>query len=143
MRHLSVAHFGVTFIGMADEEPMYGPDELAERAGVSRRTVRYYVQRGLLPAPAGLGRGKHYSQAHLDKLLQIRELQGAGVPLEEVGARLDGRMPAPPVAQAPAQTAYTRVTLAEGVELHVRGLRLSAAQLHQLIAQAQDIIGEE
>jgi len=28
--------------------------ELAELGGVSRRTVRYYVQEGLIPAPLGL-----------------------------------------------------------------------------------------
>lgn len=33
---------------------------MAELGGVSRRTVRYYVQEGLLSAPLGVGRGRHY-----------------------------------------------------------------------------------
>src|SRR6185295_9245922 len=109
-----------------DDAPAYGPDELAERAGVSRRTVRYYVQRGLLPAPAGLGRGKHYGEAHLARLVRIRELQEAGVPLERIAEQLEGRVPAPlPLPCAPQQSAWTRIVLGEGVELHLRGRRLN------------------
>ena len=51
----------------------YGILELAELGGVSRRTVRYYVQEGLLPAPLGVGRGRHYGPAHLEQLITIEE----------------------------------------------------------------------
>lgn len=118
---------------------------------MSRRTVRYYVQRGLLPAPQGLGRGKHYAESHLERLLRIRELQAAGVPLEEVAARLDGR--ATPVASSAAgavtspvdlaQRAWTRVVLAEGVELHVQGRRLSDEQVHKLSQLVKRTIGAD
>src|SRR5687767_2623518 len=77
----------------------YGIEELAELGGVTRRTVRYYVQRGLLPAPTGTGRGQHYTDEHLATLVQIRQLQEAGVPLAEIPARL-GR-PEPPVETVP------------------------------------------
>ena len=128
---------------MTEEAAIYGPDELAERAGVSRRTVRYYVQRGLLPAPHGLGRGKHYGASHLARLLRIRALQDAGVPLEEVAAQLDGS-PAPvSPSVAPVQSAWTRVVLAEGIELHLLGRRLSQAQVERLTQCVQRAIGEE
>src|SRR5437660_10607797 len=78
------------------DERCYGIAELAERGGVTRRTVRYYVQRGLLPTPLGTGRGPHYTSAHLERLIHIRKLQEAGVPLAEITARLDG------VPQTPA-----------------------------------------
>jgi DNA-binding transcriptional MerR regulator len=128
-----------------DDAPIYGPDDLAERAGVSRRTVRYYVQRGLLPAPAGLGRGKHYSEAHLARLIRIRELQEAGVPLEGIAERLEGRTGVREVApQQPQQSAWTRVALADDIELHVRGRRLSAVQLERLVRAVQQTIeGDE
>ena len=71
-------------------ERCYGIKELAELGGVTRRTVRYYVQRGLLPTPLGTGRGPHYTPAHLERLIQIRQLQETGVPLAEIAARLDG-----------------------------------------------------
>ncbi|MBA2355458.1 MAG: MerR family DNA-binding transcriptional regulator, partial [Acidobacteria bacterium] len=38
----------------------YAIGDLAALGGVSRRTVRYYVQGGLIPPPEGLGRGNHY-----------------------------------------------------------------------------------
>jgi DNA-binding transcriptional MerR regulator len=125
------------------ETPLYGPEELADRAGVSRRTVRYYVQRGLLPAPAGLGRGKHYGASHLARLLQIRELQAQGVPLEEMAARLDGRVAGPSEAPALRQSTWTRVTLAEGVELHMEGRRLTEEQVKRLSQLVRQTIGVE
>ena len=72
------------------DERCYGITELAELGGVTRRTVRYYVQRGLLPTPLGTGRGPHYTPAHLERLIHIRKLQEAGVPLAEIAARLNG-----------------------------------------------------
>jgi DNA-binding transcriptional MerR regulator len=125
-----------------DADAIYGPEELAERAGVSRRTVRYYVQRGLLPAPSGVGRGKHYGETHLTRLIQIRELQASGVPLEQVGARLDGAPePALPEAASLTQSSWTRIVLSPDVELHLRGRRLSDAQISRLITQLDATLG--
>ena len=81
------------------DERCYGIEELADLGGVTRRTVRYYVQRGLLPTPLGTGRGPHYTAAHLERLIHIRTLQETGVPLAEVASRLDG------VPQTPASAA--------------------------------------
>lgn len=69
-------------------------EELATKAGVSRRTVRYYVQRGLLPAPYGLGRGRHYGEEHLAALLQAKVLQERGVDLEGIREIFAGSEPA-------------------------------------------------
>ena len=133
---------------MDDDDCVYGVDELAERGGVSRRTVRYYIQRGLLPPPRGLGRGKHYTEAHLSTLVQIRELQEAAVPLETIATRLEASEPAavlahepPPAAIPPAQTSWTRVVLAPDVELHVRGRRLTDEQLRKLAAAVTKVMG--
>lgn len=82
----------------SENDPRFGIEELAERGGVSRRTVRYYVQRGLLPAPTGTGRGPHYTRDHLDTLIRVRQLQEAGVSLSEIPVRL-GYVPNPPGPQ--------------------------------------------
>lgn len=125
------------------ETPVYGIEDLAERAGVSRRTVRYYVQRGLLPTPTGVGRGKHYTEAHLTRLVRVRELQEAGVSLADIGARLDGATPeATEVAPwAPAQTTWTRVVLGEDLELMLRGRRLDESQVESIRAALRQILG--
>ena len=130
---------------MTDEATNYGVEELAERAGVSRRTIRYYVQRGILPPPLGLGRGNHYSEEHLATLVRVRELQEAGVSLEEILERLRGQEPGPESRGSPAsvvQTTWTRVELADGVELHVRGRRLSDEQIRALKAATSKVLGE-
>ncbi|HOA04389.1 MAG: MerR family transcriptional regulator [Candidatus Fermentibacter daniensis] len=61
-------------INEADHE-RYSIAELSELAGVSRRTVRFYVQTRLIPPPLGAGRGSYYTRAHLDAILQARRRQ--------------------------------------------------------------------
>jgi DNA-binding transcriptional MerR regulator len=50
-------------------------DELAQRAGVPTRTIRYYTQQGLLASPRLKGRVGYYDERHLDRLRMIKELQ--------------------------------------------------------------------
>ena len=130
-----------------EDDCIYGVEDLAERGGVSRRTVRYYIQRGLLPPPRGLGRGKHYTEAHLSTLVRIRELQETAVPLETIAAQLNEPEPVHTVASTeageaqPAQTSWTRVVLGPDVELHLRGRRLSEEQLRRLTMAVTKAMG--
>ncbi|MFP2962686.1 MerR family transcriptional regulator [Myxococcus sp. 1LA] len=62
--------------------------ELAEAVGVSPRTVRYYVQRGLLPAPPFRGPDTVYGEEHLVRLKAIRVLQARFLPLDAIQAEL-------------------------------------------------------
>ncbi|HEX2443225.1 MAG TPA: MerR family transcriptional regulator [Vicinamibacterales bacterium] len=110
------------------EETRYAIGDLADLGGVSRRTVRYYVQEGLLPTPFGVGRGDHYGPEHLDRLLRVKALQEAGQSLEEIRRALHGdeRAPVEALSAASAEPrlsreVWRRVTLAPGVELHVSG----------------------
>lgn len=66
-------------------------DELAERAEVAPRTVRYYVQRGLLPAPIFRGKDTAYGRGHLVRLRAIKRLQAQYLPLDAIQAALEGR----------------------------------------------------
>lgn len=68
----------------------YKIDELAEEANVSGRTIRYYVQRGLLPAPEFHGKDTSYTYIHLLRLKVIKRLQGEHLPLDEIQAKLVG-----------------------------------------------------
>jgi DNA-binding transcriptional MerR regulator len=69
----------------------YSIGELAERAQVSRRTVRFYVALELISPPQGRGRGRHYTDRHLQEILTIRRLQARGVSLAEIRTHKDGR----------------------------------------------------
>jgi DNA-binding transcriptional MerR regulator len=64
-------------------------NDLCRLGDVTARTVRYYVQQGLLPSP-GLGAGARYSPRHLDRLRLIRRLQREHLPLAEIRRRLEG-----------------------------------------------------
>ncbi|MBM3267224.1 MAG: MerR family transcriptional regulator [Candidatus Sericytochromatia bacterium] len=63
-------------------------EDLADTAGVSIRTVRYYVQRGLLPQPEFRARGTLYDEEHLLRLLAIRHLQARFLPLDAIAGVL-------------------------------------------------------
>jgi DNA-binding transcriptional MerR regulator len=67
-----------------------GLTELAEAAGVSVRTVRYYIAEGLLPPPLGAGPRAAYTAEHLDRLRLIARLKDAYLPLREIRRRLRG-----------------------------------------------------
>jgi len=127
------------------DERCYGIKELAELGGITRRTVRYYVQRGLLPTPLGTGRGPHYTPAHLERLMHIRQLQESGVPLAEIAARLDGVSPTlvDIPAVPPERSTWMRFVLAEGVELHVRAGAASFQPSHlaRLVEAARLTLG--
>ncbi|MBO1417340.1 MerR family transcriptional regulator [Streptomyces sp. FH025] len=64
--------------------------ELAERAGVTVKTVRFYSDRGLLPE-AGRSSGGHrrYGPEALDRLRLIRSLRTLDLPVREVGRLLE------------------------------------------------------
>ncbi|TLQ43111.1 MerR family transcriptional regulator [Streptomyces marianii] len=66
--------------------------ELAERAGVTVKTVRFYSDRGLLPE-SGRSAGGHrrYGPEALDRLRLIRSLRGLDLPVSEVGRVLEGQ----------------------------------------------------
>lgn len=59
--------------------------ELAELAGTTVRTVRYYHQVGLLDIPALNGGVRDYELEHLARVLRIRWLVGAGLSLSAIG----------------------------------------------------------
>lgn len=72
----------------ADEELTI--DELAARAGVTVRTVRFYSSRGLIPPPRLRGRLGLYGADHLARLDLIRELQTLGFTLSAIERHLEG-----------------------------------------------------
>jgi DNA-binding transcriptional MerR regulator len=104
---------------MADEI-RYTVGELAELGGVSRRTVRFYVQEHLIPTPYGRGRGAHYGPEHLEQLLRVKSMQERGITLDAARSALAGEeRPAPVVQLLVPRSHWTRVELMPGVELQL------------------------
>ncbi|MBE9375802.1 MerR family transcriptional regulator [Saccharopolyspora sp. HNM0983] len=100
----------------ADEELTI--DELAARAGVTVRTVRFYASRGLLPPPRLRGRTGLYGGDHLARLDLIRELQVLGFTLSAIERHLE-RIPD---EAAPEELALQRALIAPWTDEHAEDL---------------------
>lgn len=70
------------------EKNQYRIGELADKAKVTKRTIHYYMGRGLLPPPEGAGLGTTYSDEHLYRVLLIKKLQDSYLPLDEIKKRI-------------------------------------------------------
>jgi len=72
------------------ETARYTLTELADLAGVSPRTVRYYISQGLIAVDVAPGPGPKYDDSHLARLRLIKRLQAEHLPLAEIRHRLEG-----------------------------------------------------
>jgi len=104
------------------DDDRYSLTELADLAGVTPRTVRYYLAQGLLPAVGQTGPGSKYGADHLDRLRLIKRLQAEHLPLAEIRHRLEGLDPnairdlaGSPEAEPPTDSAldYLRTVLGD------------------------------
>ena len=69
-------------------ERMLRIGELADLAGTTPRTIRYYEEIGLLPGTGSRSAGQHrvYTEAHLERLRELMRLKDLlGVSLDELG----------------------------------------------------------
>ena len=123
--------------------PTYSLDELASLAGLPRRTVRYYIQLGLVDRPVGETRGAYYTAAHLDQLLTVVKFSKAGLSLERIRDLIRAPDTLPPVTPPRAGNIEVRshLTLADGVELSIEPTRagLSPEQVRRLFQGAVDL----
>ena len=117
------------------------PTNASARAAPSARSIRYYIAKGLLDRPEGTGTSATYGYRHFLQLLAVKIRQREGATLETIkremkeltGDALERRV-ATALAAALGATAETRrtnadgdgpsawrrVVVADGVELHVR-----------------------
>src|SRR5262245_23196947 len=67
--------------------------ELAERTGISRETIHFYLREGLLPRPRKAGRNMaFYEDTHVERLLLIKRLQNERfLPLARIKQLLSGQ----------------------------------------------------
>lgn len=96
-------------------------DELCTLTDLPKRTVRYYMQIGLVDRPIGETRAAHYLNQHLEQLLRIRQLTEAGVSLERIREVLAGGDTPVPVRQRRPGAIEVRSHLyvAPGIELQI------------------------
>lgn len=66
----------------------YSLRELAVEAGVTPRTIHFYIQQGVLPSAGSLGSQARYGSGHLARLRLIKRLQKEHLPLGEIAGRI-------------------------------------------------------
>jgi DNA-binding transcriptional MerR regulator len=78
--------------------------ELAARSGVTVRTVRYYVEEGLLPEPPLRGKYGDFDESYVQRIQLIRRLKEERLSITDIRQRLVqmGLMPTPPPTAGPA-----------------------------------------
>ena len=96
-------------------------DQLATLTGLTARTVRYYIQQGLVSRPEGARRGAYYERRHVEQLVLIRRWTDAGLSLDRVRELLGGAPEDPPRRFVPPGSVevWSRVTVADGLEVHL------------------------
>ncbi|PIQ54381.1 MAG: MerR family transcriptional regulator [Comamonadaceae bacterium CG12_big_fil_rev_8_21_14_0_65_59_15] len=137
----------------ASSEPetrKFNLDDLCTLSDTSKRTVRYYMQIGLVDPPIGATKAAHYLHHHLSQLLTIRKLSDAGVSLERIREVLSGEVPPVPPRQRQPGSVEVRshLFIADGIELEISPDQagLSPQQVRTLVRAVmktyQDLQGE-
>ena len=70
------------------EPGRYTIGKLAEAAGTTPRTIRYYTTEKLLPPPLTEGRIALYTEAHCNRLKLIQRLKNAFLPLDAIRSQI-------------------------------------------------------
>ena len=107
--------------------PKYSIEELATLVELPRRTLRYYIQQGLVDRPVGEKRAAYYTASHLDQLLTIRKWQHAGLSLDRIREILAGPDAGtlPPVRPRGAGTVeiWSHLVVTDGLEMTIEPSR--------------------
>ena len=117
--------------------PTFSLVELCTLTDLTKRTVRYYVQIGLVSRPEGETRAAKYSSQHLEQLLLVKKWTAAGVSLDRIRELLQGgSAPVPERGRVPGSIEVcSHLHVAQGVELVIEPTRagLTPEQLRHFV----------
>jgi len=123
-------------------------EDLARLTEMPVRTIRYYIQEGLVARPFGEKRAAYYTARHLEQILTIRKWQAAGLSLERIRELLsepeEGLLP-PPRPRGPGTVeVWSHVVIADGLEITLEPARagLSAAQVRAFARGVMALYGQ-
>ncbi len=110
---------------MSDLPTTYTLNELCVLADMPVRTLRYYVQHGLIDRPDGETRAARYGAKHLEQALLVRKWTSAGLSLERVKELLHGAPPAIPAKPKMAGSieVCSHLVVADGLEMVIEPSR--------------------
>ena len=124
-------------------ERTYTLDELCNLTGLPKRTIRYYIQMGLVDRPEGEKRTAFYLTKHLESLLRVKRLAAQGMSLEKIRTGGDGISQKASAPHQPGEVRYcSHIYLADGIELVIdaSASRLDQHQMRQFILGALETL---
>jgi len=143
---------------MKNKEKKFTLEELCSLVEMSKRKVRYYIQKGLVSRPKGSGKGAYYGYVHLEQLLAIRKWKAAGLSLERIQEILaagqdayqpEKPLPPPRIKKQGLVEVWSHLYIDDGVEIHIEPGRagLSPDQVRsffrQILVQYKNIKSKE
>lgn len=117
--------------------------ELCALVDLPVRTVRYYVQQGLVDRPEGETRAARYGVKQLEQLQLIKRWTTAGLSLDRIRELLNGEEPDAPARSRRRGTleVVSRLTISDGVELVIEPSRagLTPEQVREFSRQVMSL----
>ena len=106
----------------------YKVSELADKAGVTKRTIHYYISKGLLFPPEGSGVNSLYTDEHLERILLIKKLQAEYMPLNKIREYILDN----PEEKAPqsVKKAKMKIIKVEGQEVYIKENICDVFEIH-------------
>lgn len=106
----------------------YKISELADKAGVTKRTIHYYISKGLLLPPEGSGVNSLYKDEHLERILLIKKLQAEYMPLNKIREYILDN----PKEKAPQSVKKVKkqISMAEGQEVYIKENICDVFEIH-------------
>ncbi|MBT4080829.1 MAG: MerR family transcriptional regulator [Gammaproteobacteria bacterium] len=121
-------------------------DELCALTQLNKRTVRFYIQQGLVDRPIGEKRGAYYSETHLEQLLTIQKWKEAGLSLERIKELLkfdQGEHVVPPLRpkQPGSVEVWSHIHIQDGLEINIQPERanMTPEQLRSFSQQVMQL----
>lgn len=113
--------------------------EVAERVGLSLRTVRYYEEQGLLtPETRSAGGFRLFSEEQVDRLALIKQMKPIGFTVQEMRELLDAR----DTARAADATASARRVARQKLADYAVSAAERCDKLRRQLRQAEGLAGQ-
>ena len=120
--------------------------ELAKLSGLTERTVRYYMEKGLVDRPVGQRKAAYYLDRHLEQLRTVKRYREAGFSLERISRLMkEGEVfDLAKAGESVSQRLLVRYAAAEGLELTVdpESSGLSLADVRELAGFLEEKVRE-
>lgn len=120
----------------------YTLDDLTNLTDIPKRTIRYYIQLGLVDRPVGETKAAHYLPSHLEQLLRVKKLTESKVSLERIRQMMTGEADVPVVSDRKPGSidVKTHLYVMPGVEIQISAEEsgMSPEQVRMLLKEVME-----